>query len=162
MQHINQIVGNPSLSAAGESRRKYSPTSRQEKLVSALWQRMRQLFGHKWVSQAGPVKLENGRYSPEFLLWCRKLEGLSDEEYQRGFHMLEHKVREAARQGDEEWPPSYAGFIGLCEKPVGSQAHRIFDRSRALEDKTEKERQRQVGIAQCSELLGMFDDETEG
>lgn len=118
---------------------------------------MRQLFGHKWASQAGPAKLENGRYSPEFLLWCRKLQGLSDEEYQRGFTMLEARVREAATLGEEEWPPSYAGFMGLCEKPFGSMAHKPFDKSRALEDQTTKEKRRELGIRECQNLLSMFD-----
>lgn len=118
---------------------------------------MRQLFGHKWVSQAGPAKLGNGQYSPEFLLWCRKLESLSDEQYQRGFYMLEHKVREAARLGEDEWPPSYAGFLGYCERPHGAIAHRRFTQAQ-LPDKTAQEKARKAGAEELDKLKGMFDE----
>lgn len=162
MQPISQIMPrateNPSQSAAGENPKRYSPTSRDVKLVTALWQRMRQLFGHKWTSQAGPAKLANGRYSPEFLLWCRKLHRLSDADYQRGFYMLEHRVREAAMLGEEEWPPSYAGFLGLCERHHEAVAHKPFRRDRALEDHAAKERRRQLGMEQCGKLLDMLSD----
>lgn len=125
-------------------------------MVTALWTRMIQLFGHKWHSNAGPTKHQNGKYTQEFLLWCRKLDGLSDEAYQRGFWMLEHKVKEAARMGEEEWPPSYAGFLGMCERPHGEMAQRYFSPP-ALEDKTKKERDREVGKREAKKLLEQFD-----
>lgn len=116
---------------------------------------MRQLFGHKWASQAGPAKLENGHYSPEFLLWCRKLEQLTDAEYQRGFMQLEFLVREAARQGDELWPPSYAGFLGYCEKPHSEQAHRYFSQQ-ALPDTTAQERAKAAGNREIRKMRALF------
>lgn len=116
---------------------------------------MRQLFGHKWASQAGPAKLENGHYSNEFLLWCRKLEGISDEQYQRAFQQLEWRVREAKRIGDEEWPPSYAGFLGLCDKPHGEMAHKVFTQPQ-LPDKAAQERSKQAGESALSDMKSLF------
>lgn len=113
---------------------------------------MRQLFGHKWASQAGPAKLENGRYSPEFLLWCRKLEGLSDAAYQRGFNQIEFLVKEAARQGDEMWPPSYAGFLGYCEEAPRSAMYKHFPPI-GIEDKTKREKDREIGKREAKKLL---------
>lgn len=164
MRHINQVLErNPSPNNPGKSRKRYSPTSRQERLVSALWQRMRQLFGSKWASQAGPAKLENGRYSNEFLLWCRKLEGLTDAEYQRGFARLEYLVREAGRKGEDLWPPSYAGFLGYCEPPIGQRSYKLFPSNidpkappLALPDKAAQERARKAGTVELEKLRGFF------
>src|SRR5690606_1671706 len=96
-------------------------------------------------------------YSEEFLLWCRKLQGLSDEEYRRGFYQLEYKVRESARQGEEEWPCSYAGFIGHCSLPHGQRAHRRFQQPR-LPDKTAQERAAAAGAAELDKMRSLFSD----
>lgn len=126
-----------------------------------MWERMGQLFGHKWSSQEGEITDPAGKFNPRFLLWCLKTAHLTDEDWARGFREVEFRVREAARMGDEIWAPSYAAFLGYCEKPVGAPAHRYFDRSAALEDKTAKERRRQLGLENCSKLLGMFDNGSE-
>lgn len=116
---------------------------------------MGQLYGHKWASQSGPIKHKNGQYTQEFLLWCRKLEGLTDEQYQRGFYQLEFLVREAAKLGDEAWPPSYAGFLGYCETPHGEISHKLFPKL-ALPDKTAQERAKKAGEAELEKMKGLF------
>jgi hypothetical protein len=100
--------------------------------------------------------MENGTYSRGFLLWCRKLEHLTDDDFRRGFEQIEFLVKEAARQGDEIWPPSYAGFLGYCEKPHGTQAHKYFPRT-GLPDKTAREREREIGRNEVKKLQSMFE-----
>lgn len=67
--------------------------------------------------------MEDGKPSENFLLWTRKTASISDEGFKRGFDMLEHKLKEAGRNGTEAWPPSYAEFIGYCEPPAGSKMY---------------------------------------
>jgi len=92
------------------------------------------------------------------LLWCRKTEDLSDDDWRRGFDRLEHDVRESGKLGEQAWPPTYAAFVGMCEPPVGQQAHKYFDRSTGLEDLTAKEKRQTQGHAECQKILGIFDD----
>ncbi len=126
-----------------------------------MWQRMSQLFGHRWSSQEGDVRTPRGDYSPRFLLWCRKTESLSEDDWRRGFAVVEQRVREAARQGDTEWPPTYGEFLGYCMPPVKPRGHRYFDQSRAIEDQEAKKRRYEAGRKHCSELLKMFDEGEE-
>ena len=113
------------------------------------------MYGHKWASQEGPRRDEKNSYTANFLLWCRKLEHLSDEDFKRGFDQIEYLVRDAARQGDEIWPPSYAGFIGYCERPFGAKAHKPF-KQLALQDKTAVEAARAEGKKQLDHLKSLF------
>ena len=78
----------------------------------ALFTRLRSLYRHKaneFVAE-GP----DGKPTPEFLLWCTKLQHLTAAQFRQGLDMLERQEAIARRSGDETWPPSYAGFIGLA------------------------------------------------
>lgn len=132
---------------------KYSPTLRQEKLINALWERMNQLYRHKWDKAEGPRRNENKKYTANFLLWCRKTEHIDDEGFKRGFDRLETDVREAGRQGDESWPPSYAAFVGYCEPPVGYAAHKPFLKALPVSEQVRQER-KAVGLTALEEILG--------
>lgn len=161
MQQVNHLLDNPEKTLCDGSsakREKNSPSPRQRKLVTAMWERMSQIFGHKWASQEGEIREANGQYASRFLLWCRKTAHLTDEQWARGFRTLEQRVREAGRQGDVIWPPSYAAFLGFCEEAPKARGHRYFDRSTALEDKTERERRIEIGRRECKSILSMFDN----
>ncbi|MEW5248896.1 hypothetical protein [Microbulbifer discodermiae] len=119
---------------------------------------MTQLFGHKWVSQEGEPGNEREGYSPNFLLWAQKTAHLNDAAWKRGFDRLEFMVREAGRQGDEVWPPSYAAFLGMCEKPHGEMAHKLF-KPLALPDKAAQERSRSIGSKTLGDLKSMFSED---
>mgnify|MGYP000442255477 CR=1 FL=1 len=99
--------------------------------------------------------MENGKYSEGFLLWCRKTERLSDDAWKRGFEIVEFNVKDAAKSGDEYWPPSYAAFLGYCEPPVGSIAHRYFPRL-GIPDKTSQERSKAAGSKELEKMKSMF------
>ena len=144
----------------GKTQNKYSPSSKQKRLVIALWERMTQLFGHKWESREGPSASE-GYLSHSFLLWCRKTEGLTDDMWRRGFDTLEYRVREAGRYGDEIWPPSYAEFVGYCEPPAGYAAHKKFPVG-LPEPKSVREKRYEIGRQKCGDLLrNLFPEEEE-
>lgn len=147
---------NLSLNAHREKQQRPLPELRLRKLILALWERMTNLYGHKWMSQEGPHTMENGSPSTAYLLWCRKLENLSEDDFARGFKQIEFLVKEAARQGDELWPPSYAGFIGYCEKPHGEIAYRYFPRL-GLTNKTKRERDRIIALEKIKEIRSILD-----
>lgn len=145
------------LTGQGSRPAPYSPQPRQVKLVAAMWERMTQLFGHKWISTEGEPLNENGDLSENFVFWCKKTEDLSNEAWRRGFDRLEFQVRDSARQGDEAWPPSYAAFLGMCDEPEVKALHKPFAR-RALPDKGAEERARKAGETELSRMLNLFDD----
>ena len=118
---------------------------------------MTDLYGSKWESQQGPPEMENGAYSPTFLLWCRKTEHLTDEAWKHAFHQLEYEVKEASRMGEEIWPPSYAGFIGKSERAHGELAHKYFPPI-GLPDKTAQERAKAAGEKEMRKLRSLFSD----
>lgn len=101
---------------------------------------------------------------------------MTDEAWKRGFHQLEFLVKEAAIQGEDVWPPSYAGFLGYCEKPHGEIAHKnrqaIID-GRAwiwsddlhkyisqgcLPDKATQERVKKTGAEALKNMQDLFND----
>ncbi|MFD1216390.1 hypothetical protein [Microbulbifer celer] len=121
---------------------------------------MTQLFGHKWVSQEGEIRNERGEYSRNFLFWARKTAHLSDTQWRRGMDHVEYKVREAARQGgDDEWPPSYAAFLGFCDPRPGSQMYKSFEPLK-LPDKGAQERAQEAGARALDEMKSLFNEET--
>lgn len=112
---------------------------------------MAQLFGARWARSEGDA-LEGSDFTPRFLLWCRKTEALRDEDWARGFEVIEYRVGCAGRDEKAIFPPSYAEFVGLCQPPVGIAAHRKFAPLQ-LEDKTAIQKRRAMGRERCSALL---------
>lgn len=68
---------------------------------------MGQLFGAKFSSQWGAFD-ETGA-------WLAELGHLSQRHLELGIHRLRQQVREAARSGDEAWPPQPVAFAAMCE-----------------------------------------------
>lgn len=58
-------------------------------------------------------------YSEDFKLWCWKLNELTPAQFRQGVELMEYQEQQGRRTGDETWPPSYAGFIGLATMRVG-------------------------------------------
>ncbi len=116
---------------------------------------MTQIFGPRWVAQQGDVKTGE-RYSNNFLLWCEKTAPLAPEHWKWGLQALERRVAQCVAEDKTAWPPTYAEFLGLCQPPAPAPEHRVFERL-ALEDKTAREKRRQLGMEKCGELLKIFD-----
>lgn len=148
----------PQLDAKGRPVR-YSPQPRQKKIVSAMWARMTQIYGNKWTSQEGEPRQINGDDSARFILWCQKTDGLTDDQWKRGFENVEHEVRDKKRDGEIAWPPSYAEFLGLCDRDDTQKyipEHKYFPPI-GIEDKTTREKRRLLGIEKCGQLKGIFE-----
>lgn len=118
---------------------------------------MTQLFQHKWESTAGAAIDDDG-YTETFMRWCKELEGFTTEDWKRAYTRVESDIKAAAKMGKEIWPPSTLDVIAYAEhNPTGSAMYKPFDRSTALEDKTAREKRRELGKEQCSNLLNMWD-----
>ena len=104
-----------------------------------LWERMGEMYGHQWHSQQGDEPNDT---------WARGLSGITPEQFHRGFNALLGRV--------QTWPPNLAEFRQLCtgHDPDAwrRQAHKPFDESRALENKTAKEAARQAGADALAEM----------
>lgn len=164
MQTANQLLAKPLPTESADKPQPSSHGSTQknsiEKLVTLLWARMTDLFGAKWISKSGDLVDDHGAYSPTFLLWCRKLDGLTPAEFKRGMDGLEERAKRAGQLGEEFWPPSYAEFIGLCTANWQTAAHKPFEKL-ALPDKTAQERARASGRRELDAMKAMFGDKPD-
>ena len=125
---------------------------------------MTQLFQHKWVSTEGEYS-DNGKHTGNFLRWAHELKHFDDDAWKRAYSRIECDIKESAKLGEQAWPPSSVAVVAFAEKPVSSAMYKPFDRSRAIEDKTARERRMRVGQEHCKKLMAMFDDaadDTEG
>lgn len=138
------------------------------RLVALLFTRMGVLFSDKCRLKGLSIYLSDydedmGNVSEQFILWCQKLEGLNEEDFKRGMTNMESRQARIYAEGGEMWPPSYSEFMGLCQdvsKPEiahYSAAYKDFDKSTAIEDKTAKEKRKEIGRKELSALLADFD-----
>ncbi len=125
--------------------------------MALLWARMGDLFGAKWTSRCGDITDEQGAYTQTFLLWCRKLDGLTTNEFQHGMTQLEERAKRSGQLGEELWPPSYAEFIGLATQHWETAAHKPFPKL-ALPDKGAQERAKVAGAKALGEMKSLFGD----
>ncbi len=114
-------------------------------------------YGTRWVNQVGSFELVDGESRPSdrlrisFEVWGKKLAGLSDKQIMRGLDSL-----------PEDFPPSPPAFYKLCTGigeglTTNTAAYRSFKRSRAIENKPDKELSRKKGrqaIDYAKQLLG--------
>lgn len=78
-----------------------SPEPASERVMRQLWQRMAEIYGHKWVSAYGE---DAGKGAG--LTWAKGLSGLGPQKIARGL--------EAALVSAEPWPPTLPEFRALC------------------------------------------------
>ena len=64
------------------------------------------------------VRDASGAETIEFRVWCREIGHLTPEQFAQGVRIMEQQEADARRTGDESWPPSYAGFIGIATMPM--------------------------------------------
>lgn len=75
-----------------------------------------------YQNKASNYQIYDGNdYSEDFKLWCWKLNDLAPEQFKQGVEMMEYQEMEGRKTGDETWPPSYAGFIGLATMHIGQR-----------------------------------------
>ncbi|WP_234250542.1 replication protein P [Billgrantia desiderata] len=83
-----------------------TPPGLVEADMDMVFDAMGDLFGAKFSSQWGSY--DEGR-------WLAELKHLTPRHLELGIHRLRQQVREAARSGDEAWPPQPVAFAALCE-----------------------------------------------
>ena len=154
MDRIGNLMAQPEREP-GSNAKKYLPKPRQLKLVSALWQRMSQLFPGRWESNQGSPKA-GGSFSENFLFWSKKTERLTDEQWRRGFDKLEFNVKQASKDGKVSWPPSYAEFLGMCESCPGWSMHKKNDPIGLPEPKQARKGRVKEGRKQCANILSIL------
>lgn len=112
-----------------------------------LWQRMGELYGHRWISAYGdPTEThrdrtgdEVERMSPTVQTWRRALSDITREELGRG-------IRECLRRG-EEWPPSAPQFRERCRP-----ARQPYEREEFQQHALPKPRNPEVGREALREI----------
>lgn len=85
--------------------------------MGVFWERMTQMFGHRWVSAYGSSDSDN--------VWLACLDGLNPKQLRSG-------MRAVARSGDA-WPPTAPQFRKLCESATLTD-HGLPDPERAYRE----------------------------
>lgn len=118
---------------------------------------MTQLYQHKWVSTEGDHLNEKNYYTENFKRWCGELSHFTDKHWKRSYNRIEGDIKEAARMGEDIWPPSSVAVVAYSEPAICSKMYKNFDREKAIEDISAKEKRKELGIAECQKLLRLFD-----
>lgn len=166
MQQINNVMSLVQASAKSvtpikSERTQGKPWSAStEAMVILLFARLADLFDSKAAVRGLIVYQDREKkiYSEKLELWCRKLDDLQSEDFRRGMAGLERKAEDDYKHGAEMWPPSYAEFRALAfpRSDRDALAHKPFPRVAAIEDKTEREKLRELGREKTRELLDML------
>lgn len=129
--------------------------------MERFWLRMTQLFQHKWTSTEGDC-LDAGRHTDTFLRWCKELEHFTVEDWKRAYKRIEGDIKQAARIGDDLWPPCSLDVVTYAEPVIGSKMYKSFveydGKPKAIEDTTAREKRFAKGREECAKILGMWDD----
>lgn len=106
---------NDTLRNSTDSTERIPKWSREtERLVTILFHRIASLYRAK----AGDYQID----SREFKTWCWKLNHLTPDQFAQGARIMERQESDARRTGDDSWPPSYAGFIGIATMQLKSRS----------------------------------------
>ena len=113
-------------------------------------------YRHKWTTSEGGV-YDGDQLSENFLAWCEELQHFGEKEWGRVFERIKGDIIEAAKMGEDIWPPASLAVIAYAEPAQGSAMYKAFDSSVAIEDETAKARRYEAGVEETSKLLKMFD-----
>lgn len=149
---INSVLQNGSASKHSG----YSKPMLDNRLTTLIFTRLSDLFGSKCLDRGIVIANQDGAYTSTFLLWARKLYGLTTQDIARGFEILERRAKTAGANGEEMWPPSYAEFAGMCEEARPIAAHKVFPRS-LPEPENLKSKRKKAGEHELAKLRAMFD-----
>lgn len=115
---------------------KESSSEYRDAMLSRLWERMAEIYGHRWTSAYGLVASENAS-------WAAGIASLTGQQIAKG-------LSELVKAGDE-WPPSLPAFLRLCQPEKTQALHRMFKAlpAPAADPKVAKE-----ALAECWKILG--------
>lgn len=96
----------------------FLPRERQEITMARLWQKMSEIYGHRFQSAWGECATPNGALTETCETW---LSGLAQ------FTLVEikHGLNEVIKRGDE-WPPSLPELMALCKVNRVPKAYQIY------------------------------------
>lgn len=119
---MKQVTDISNLSRIGKESRPNEPCKqwdqKTEALTLGIFARFGDLFQNKCKVQGIVIYDDDDKYTETFKLWCVKLDQakMTVEGVAQGIKHLEEHIRDSIRSDNEVWPPSYAEFIGHCQK----------------------------------------------
>ena len=97
------------------------PTKRDAQGMARIWQRMGEIYGHRWASAWGESSNPDGTLTSAASTWLDGLRNMELDEIARGFEKL--------LENGLEWPPTLPEFVALCrEKPLAPY-HRMAEKA---------------------------------
>jgi hypothetical protein len=114
---------NSALSNVQQQRQPEStlPTKRDAQVMARIWQRMGEIYGHRWASAWGESSNPDGTLTSAASTW---LDGLRDMELEQIGKGFEKMVKNGM-----EWPPTLPEFVAMCrEKPLAPY-HRMAEKA---------------------------------
>tara|TARA_R100000656_G_scaffold103546_3_gene75378 strand:+ start:81 stop:521 length:441 start_codon:yes stop_codon:yes gene_type:complete len=103
----NSVLSNKQLPPLHESKLASLPKSHQIRVITRFWQRMAQIYGHRFHSAWGSCANDNGTITDTADLWLQGLSKYSMDEIKNGITKLIDKGL--------EWPPTLPEFMHLCK-----------------------------------------------
>ncbi len=100
-----------------ESRLGSLPKPYQIKVITRFWERMAQIYGHRFHSAWGPAANDNGALTDTADLWLQGLGKYSMDEIKNGITQLIDKGL--------EWPPTLPEFMHLCKPACLAPYHQM-------------------------------------
>ena len=98
MEKIQEVLARSTESGSRE-KNEQPGVQQPEKVIERLWNRMTQLYGHKWTSSYGEFDQDD--------TWAMGLADLSLDQIKTGFV--------SCLDSDEEWPLTLPQFRQLCK-----------------------------------------------
>jgi hypothetical protein len=145
-QNANQLITtlkNQSQTGYEENQKKDSERFKTNSLLTMLWPRMADMYGHKFTSQFGDEPSNT---------WIRCFEGVTPEQIANGLTKCLTKCK--------EWPPGAVEFRAMClnedeEKSWehSSAAYKPFDKSRALEQLAASEEEQRAALDKLKSIF---------
>ena len=91
-----------------------------------------------------------------FRIWVDATKDFTEQQWIRGVDRVQKNIREAVKQGNESWPPSYEEFsVYATESKNASQ--KIFTPSLPEPESARAERKAK-GVERMATLKGIFDE----
>ncbi len=113
--------------------------------IVELWNRLTDVYGHRWVSGHGTTDDEG--------TWFRGLRDLSPNELAAGLRRCIQVGNERSRTGDEDWPPSLGEFRAYCRRDKAVPYHSPYTALPKPELSNEQQQQIVSTIENCRHML---------
>jgi len=142
MKHISEVLKADLSAQSSESVATPKRQVSDDPVMWRLWQRMTEIYGHRWTSSFGDEPNES---------WCRCFSGVAPEAIGAGLNSLLDR--------EDNWPPTAIEFRNLCaghdDQAWERQCHRIVDLSSLLSHKRTPE-QTEAALEHIANLKKML------